>query len=151
MRGDIVLFLALVGVIGGAIVIGVVLLVDGGSSDPCGDALPPLSGGQADVSQEGFNDEDAGLTQVIQAAEAGNIPAVEAAFFGEVHNFTHNVDPAIREADEELAKEICGVVIELEEELAFERRTDVIARQAAQIREMLRDGAELLGYERPGG
>jgi hypothetical protein len=150
LRGDIALFLALVGVITAAIVVGVLIFVDGGSSNPCDKPLVPLGGGEANISQEGFDAEDAGLTEVIQAAEAGNIAAVEANFFGEVHNFTHNVDPVIREEDEDLAKELCAVVISLEEELAFDRRLERVAADAREARDLLRDGAELLGYDRPG-
>lgn len=150
MRGDIALFLGLVGVVGGAIIVAVILLVDGGSSSACDDPLAPLGTGQVEVSQTGFNEEDEGLTRVIQAADVGNLAAVEANFFGDVHNYTHNVDPAIREEDEELAKELCESVIRLEEELAFDQRTSVIASEATRIRELLRDGAELLGFDRPG-
>ncbi len=150
MRGDIALFMGLVAVLGGGIIVAVVLMTGGGGGgSPCDDSLVPL--GESDISQLGFQTEEVGLTRMIQSATAGDLAGAESAFFGDVHNFTHNVDPAIREVDEELAKALCRVTIDIEEELAFDRRADRIAGQATRIRELLRDAAEALGYARPGG
>ncbi len=151
MRGDIVLFLGLVTVVGGGIIVAVVLFFGGGggAGSPCDDPLVAL--GQSEISQMGFQAEDAGLARVAQAATAGDLEAAESAFFGDVHNFTHNVDPPLREADEELAKEICERVTEIEEELVIGRRVSVIAGQATRIRELVQDAAEALGFARPGG
>ena len=152
MRGDIALFLGLVAVIGGGIVVAVVFIFGnngGGGSNACDNALAPL--GRSDISQAGFQAEDVGLTRVIQAATARDLTAAEDAFFGDVHNFTHNVDPPVRAVDAKMAKDLCKTVIHIEEELAIDRRVDVIATDAARIRELLRDGAEALGYARPGG
>ena len=150
MRGDIALFLGLVAVIGGGIVVAVILFLggNGGGNNACDNALPPL--GRSDISQAGFQAEDAGLAKVIQAASAGNLPAAEDAFFGDVHGFTHNVDQPLRPVDEELARDLCESVIHIEEELAIDRRVDVIATDAARIRALLQDAAEALGYARPG-
>ena len=150
MRGDIALFLGLVAVIGGGIVVAVIFLLggNGGGNNACDNALPPL--GRSDISQAGFQAEDAGLAKVIQEASAGNLPAAEDAFYGDVHGFTHNVDQPLRPVDEELARDLCESVIHIEEELAIDRRVDVIATDAARIRALLRDAAGALGYARPG-
>ena len=152
MRGDIALFLGLVAVIGGGIVVAVFFIFGdsgGGGNNACDNALAPL--GASEISQAGFQAEDVGLTRVIQAATASDLTAAEDAFFGDVHNFTHNVDPPIRAVNEGMAKDLCTTVIHIEEELAIDRRVNIIASDAARIRELLRDGAEALGYARPGG
>jgi hypothetical protein len=152
LRGDIALFLGLVAVIGGGIVVAVIFIFGdsgGGGNSACDNALAPL--GRSEISQAGFQAEDVGLTKVIQAASAQNLTAAEDAFFGDVHNFTHNVDPPIREKNAGMAKDLCKTVIHIEEELAIDRRVDVIASDAARIRALLRDAAEALGYARPGG
>ena len=138
-------------VIGGGIVVAVIFLLggNGGGNNACDNALPPL--GRSDISQAGFQAEDAGLAKVIQAASAGNLPAAEDAFYGDVHGFTHNVDAPLRPINEEMATDLCETVIHIEEELAIDRRVDVIASDAARIRALLRDAAEALGYARPGG
>ena len=152
MRGDIVLFLGLVTVIGGGIIVTVVLFLGGGgggAGSPCDDPLLPL--GESEISQMGFQAQDAGLARVAQAAAAGDLEAAESAFFGDVHSFTHDVDAPLREADEELAIELCEMIVEIEEELVIGRSISVIAGQATRIRELIQDAAEALGYARPGG
>ena len=151
MRGDIVLFLGLVTVIGGGIIVAAVLFFGGGGGgdSACDDPLPPL--GDSDISRLAFQTEDAGLARVAQAATAGDLEAAESAFFGDVHNFTHNVDAPLREVDEELAIKLCEEITEIEEELAFGRRISVIAGQATRLRELIQDAAEALGFARPGG
>ena len=74
----------------------------------------------------------------------------EAAFFGPVHNFTHNVDPPLREVDEPLAKRLCGQVIDVENGLTERAPNDELIVILGQIREIIRDAAEALGYPRPG-
>jgi hypothetical protein len=152
MRGDIALFLGLVTVIGGAVIVAVFFIFgnDGGQGESvCDRALLPLD--KSEISQLGFQTEDVGLTNVIQAATVGNLEAAATAFFGDVHNFTHNVDPPLREVDENLAIELCEAIVKIEEELAFEGRVDRIAIEATRIRDLLRDAAETLGFARPGG
>ena len=151
MRGDIVLFLGLVMVVGGGIIVAAILFFGGGGGgdSACDDPLPPL--GDSDISQLAFQTEDAGLARVAQAATAGDLEAAESAFFGDVHNFTHDVDAPLREADKELAITLCEEITKIEEELAFGRRISIIAGQATRLRELIQDAAEALGYARPGG
>lgn len=124
--------------------------IDGGEDrtdlveGPCNSPLPPL--GTSDISEAGFRAEDEAFGEVISVAEADDIAAVEATFFGDAHNFTHNVDIVIRDVDEGLASDLCEAVIALEEELAFDRRSDVIAKRATRTRDLLREGAQVLGY-----
>jgi hypothetical protein len=153
MRGDILLFLSLVAVVGGGIIAAVILLFaddEGGGSgiSVCDDPLPPR--GVSDISESGFQAQDAGLTRVIEAASEGNLEATQDAFFGEVHDFTRDVDQPLREVDEELAKDLCQVVNRVEEELAVNQRPDEVAAEARRIRGLLRRAAEALGYDRPG-
>jgi hypothetical protein len=153
MRGDITLYLGLVAVVVVGVVVVVVFLVGkGGGGSVCDRPLAPL--GDREVSQLAFQDEELGLTRVIQAASVGNVDAAEQAFSyddkGAVHNFTHNIDAPLREVDEALAKELCEAVRGMEDE--FENgRADRVATEATHIRELVRDAAEALGYARPGG
>lgn len=150
MRGDIALFLGFIGIVGGAIIITVLLVFRSGEDPPgaCEDPLPPL--GTSNISQRGFLEQDLGMTRVVEAAAAGDLRTAQDEFFGDVHNFAHNVDPEIRKHDEELGKLLCQSVIALEEEFAFSEDPDNIALEAIRVREILRDAAVLLGYERPG-
>ncbi len=153
MRGDIVLFLGLVTVIGGGIIVAAVLFFGGGGGgdSACNDPLPPL--GDSDISQLGFQTEDVGLTRMSEATSVGNLESATEVWYdndSELHNFTHHVDAPLREADEELAKELCEAVISFEDELISER-VGRVATEAIRVRNLLREAAEALGFARPGG
>ena len=149
MRSDIVKFLALVTVIGGGIIAAVILVFrDNGGSSVCDQPLPPR--GESDISQMGFQAEDAGLASVIDAASAGDLQGAQEAFFGDVRSFTYGVDQPLREADEGLARELCEAVNDFEEELTVDRRADRVALEATRVRELIREAAAALGYARPG-
>ncbi len=153
MRGDIVLFLGLVTIIGGSIVAAVVFLLGGGGGggSACDEPLPPLA--DSDLSQLGFQTQDVGLTRMAEATSVGNLDSATEVWYdndSELHNFTHDVDAPLREADEELAKELCEAVIRFEDELISER-VGRVATEAIRVRDLLRDAAEALGFARPGG
>ena len=153
MRGDIVLFLGLVTVIGGGIVAAVLFLLGGGGGggSACNDPLPPLA--DSDISQLGFQTQDVGLTRMAEATSVGNLDSATEVWYdndSELHNFTHDVDAPLREADEELAKELCEAVIRFEDELISER-VGRVATEAIRVRDLLRDAAEALGFAPAGG
>lgn len=149
MRRDIQLFLGLLLVIAmGATGTMVFVLDSGGSEGVCDQPLAPL--GTSVVSEESFQREDVLLTRVVDFASRGNLVAAEGSFFSHLHGFIHNIDPAIRAKDGGLAKELCEAVLRIEAEFAGEQRADIIAAEAAILRDVVRDGAEALGYARPG-
>jgi len=154
MRRDIALFLGLVAIICGGIIAGVIFVFvgdGGGGNNLCDQPLPPP--GESEISQLGFQAEDAGLARVIEAASAGDLAAAEEAFLyannGEVRNFTYDVDQPLREVDEDLAKDLCEAVNRIEEELTVNQRVDRVAIEATRVRDLLRDAAVALGYARP--
>ncbi len=149
MRRDILLFLGLLLVIAIGATGAVVFVLDSGGGDGvCDQPLAPI--GTSEVSEESFQSEDVLLTRVVDFASRGNLVAAEGSFFSHLHGFIHNIDPAIRATDGGLARELCEAVLRIEEEFAGERRTDTIAAEAAILRDIVRDGAEALGYARPG-
>lgn len=129
-------------------------LTGGGASATCDKALPPLPG-NVQVTAEGFQVEDQKLGETIQYLNQGNLDQTFATFYGDVHAFTHNIDPDIREANEEMAKELCERVIEVEEDYdpppPEQRSIPNMIRSTQALREHLRDVAEELGFPRPGG
>jgi hypothetical protein len=122
-------------------------VMGGGNGGTCDNPLPPL--GTSTVDAEAFATEDAALGNVLALLEAGDRAGAEAAFYGPVHNFTHNVDPPLREVDEDLAKELCENVIQLENDLTGRVGDPEIIGGLRRVRENLRDAAVALGYPRP--
>lgn len=132
----------------------VVTQVGGSGGGRCAKALPPLPGG-AQVTAEGFQEEDVALGKVIDYLNRGDVDNAFANFYGPTHAFTHNIDPDVRIADETKAKELCETVITVETDFdpppPGQRSLSRMAASAGTLRDHLRDIAELLGFPRPGG
>lgn len=135
-------------IVGGFFVISDVL-GGGGGGGTCDQELPPL--GVSDISQSAFDEEYEALNRVISLLNAGDRAGAESAFFGPTHNFTHNVDPPVRQQDAELAKRICESVLDVEEALATRESSATIALQLTELRDLIAEAAAVLGYERPSG
>jgi len=121
---------------------------DGGGGGTCGQALNPL--GSSEISQSAFNEEDAALSRVVALLNAGDRAGAESEFFGPVHNFTHNVDPPVRQQDADLAVELCETVVFIEEGFARRDPSGPIANAIQDMQRLIRDSAVALGYDRPG-
>jgi hypothetical protein len=121
----------------------------GGDASACDSDLPPLTTDTPDVNAEAFANEDAALKRVVDMLSAGDRAGAEAAFFGPVHNLTHAVHPLVREVDEDLGREICEVVLDLENQLAVGASDASVALNMDRVRGLLRDAAVALGYPRP--
>lgn len=128
--------------------------IGGGGGGGCGEPLPPLPG-DTSVTAEGFQEEDRKLGETIGYLQAGDIDNTFATFYGDVHAFTHNIDPDVRAVDEQMAKELCELVIQVEEDYdpppPEERSLAAMTSSTRELREYLRDVAVALGFPRPGG
>ncbi len=119
----------------------------GGDGPACDEPLVPL--GSSQIDEETFQQVDEGLGRVIESLQRGDRAGAEASFYGPVHNFTHNVDPALRAEDEDAAKVLCEEVLEIEDELFTGANEDVL-ESVQVIRQVLREAAVTLGYQAPG-
>ncbi len=128
-------------------IFGVMQLTGGGSADACDSPLKPLN--TSEISAAAFQDEDEALVGVAERLNDGNLSGAETAFYGPVHNFTHNADPPVREVDEALAKDLCRTVIRLEEDLEADVPTLQLSSQVQRLRGLLQDAAVALGFPRP--
>jgi hypothetical protein len=153
LRFDDLAWGILMGAIGIGIVVMAVLIIrgpgGGHSANACNQPLAPL--GQSPITAEEFQAVDKGLQDTIAAAQLGSLAGAENSFFGRVHNFTHNVDPPLRQKDPDLARTLCRSVLNLENEFSLQRQPQEIARLAQDLQGILRDAAVELGYPRPGG
>jgi hypothetical protein len=126
--------------------------IGGGGGSTCDQALKPL-GDAPEANAAGFQEADTGLGHLIDALRQGDFNTANALFFGRPHNFMHTAEPAIRQKDEKLGKDLCESVIKFENDFDTAGRTDpqVLAGEVTTIRNHLRDGAEVLGFPRPTG
>jgi hypothetical protein len=129
-------------------------LTGGGGDSVCDNPLEPLPGAEAPPNTAaGFQEADTNLGRLITFFQQGDLNAANSFFYGATHNFMHTAEPAIRDGDEELGKELCEAVIQFENDFDTAGRTDpqVLAEEVIAIREYLRRGAEVLGFPRPNG
>lgn len=119
----------------------------GGGGAACDTALKPL--GSSTVSAETFNSVDEAMTRVVSSLQSGDRSGAEASFYGPAHNFTHNVDPPLREVDEGAAKTLCMHVLDIETSLESGTLPQAL-NDAQNVQEDLRNAAVTLGYPRPG-
>jgi hypothetical protein len=119
-----------------------------GGSSTCAHPLAPL-GDESPLSSQAFQDEDTALALVAERAAANDRAGAESAFYGSVHNFTHNVDEPLRARDAALGKDLCHAVLDLEEALTSEISPINLSTRVGRVREILRDASVALGYDRP--
>jgi hypothetical protein len=124
----------------------------GGGNATCDSPLKPI-GSAPDADAAGFQQEDAALGNLIDMLNRADFNGANALFYGEPHNFMHTAEPVIREKDEDLGKKLCEAVIKFEEDFDTTGRTptSALVNDVTTVRNYLRDGAEVLGFPRPGG
>lgn len=145
---DWVWFAAFAGAV--AVMIGGFFLLSGtiGGSSTCSHPLAPL-GDQTPLSSQALQQEETALSLVVQRAASGDRAGAEGAFYGDVHNFTHNVDKPLREKDARLGKELCHSVLDLEEALTSEISPVNLSTRVQRVRTILSDASVALGFDRP--
>lgn len=84
------------------------------------------------------------LRQVASLAKAGDQAGAEAAFAGDAHNITHDIDGPLRVNHEQIAVDLCLAITEIERNLGANYDGDVIAQQAEESARLLEDGARAL-------
>jgi hypothetical protein len=85
------------------------------------------------------------MREVETAAEAGGVQAANAAFAGDTHDITHDIDPPLREADELLAQDLCASIVAIEQELGREPDLELLATRADIAAGLLEDSGRALG------
>ena len=85
------------------------------------------------------------MDQVRQAAHSGGAAAAGAAFAGDTHNVTHDIDQPLRAADALLTSDLCESIISLEQQFARVPDLQVVAAEAEVSADLLRDSGRVLG------
>jgi hypothetical protein len=85
------------------------------------------------------------LRLVASLAGAGDQAGAEAAFAGDAHNITHDIDGPLRVNHQQTAIDLCLAVTEIERHLGANYDGAVVADEAAESARLLEDGARALG------
>ena len=85
------------------------------------------------------------MREVSSAAEAGGTQAANAAFSGDTHTITHDIDPPLRAADQQLAQDLCAAIVVLEQQFGANPDLVVVADQSAVAAGLLEESGRELG------
>ena len=85
------------------------------------------------------------MDEVRQAAGSGDAAASGAAFAGDTHNVTHDIDQPLRAADPLLARDLCESILSLEQQFARPPDLQVVAAEAEISAELQRESGRALG------
>jgi hypothetical protein len=85
------------------------------------------------------------MRELETAAAAGGAQAANAAFAGDTHAVTHDIDPPLRAADPALAEELCAAVVVIEQQLGGNPDLQVLAREAGKAARSLEESGTVLG------
>ena len=85
------------------------------------------------------------MGEVKAAAAAGDRAAANAAFAGDTHTVTHDIDPSLRAEDPQLAQDLCAAIVLIEEEFGAGRELGAVAASAETAAGLLEESGRLLG------
>lgn len=111
--------------------------------EPC--RLPVGAATEQPLTPERIEDAIGQLRRVSSLAEAGDLAGAEAAFAGDAHNITHDIDGPLRINNEQLAMDLCLAVSEIERNLGANYDAEVITSRAGESADLLEEGARALG------
>ena len=86
------------------------------------------------------------MGDVKAAAEAGDQAAANAAFAGDTHTITHDIDPPLRAEDPQLAQDLCASIVLIEQEIGAGRDLGAVAASAGVAAGLLEESGRLLGF-----
>lgn len=85
------------------------------------------------------------MGEVQRAAEAGDGASARAAFAGDTHAVTHDIDRPLRAADPLLARDLCESIVVVEQELNGAGDLQAIAAEAVISAQLLADSGRAMG------
>ena len=101
------------------------------------------SGGADRPSEEEFRQAYQDMGRVVQALEAGDLNGAYVEF-QRPHDFTHRIDPPLRERDPDLAQRLYDAVLVME---SYDSTDQEILAAARDVRQYLLEAARAFGYE----
>ena len=85
------------------------------------------------------------MGDVKAAAETGDQAAASAAFAGDTHTVTHDIDPPLRAQDPLLAQDLCASIVLIEQEFSGNGNLEAVAVSAEVAAGLLEESGRVLG------
>ena len=110
----------------------------------CSGPIPPLTA--EPLTEERLLAAIDKMGDVKAAAEVGDQAAANAAFGGDTHAVTHDIDRPLRAEDPQLAQDLCAAVVLIEQEFGAGRDLGAVAASAEAAADLLEESGRLLGF-----
>jgi len=109
----------------------------------CSAAIPALTA--EPVTEERLLAAIDKMGELKAAAEAGDQAAANAAFAGDAHTVTHDIDPPLRAEDPQLAQDLCASIVVIEQEFGAGRDLGAVAASSETAAGLLEESGRVLG------
>jgi hypothetical protein len=111
--------------------------------DPCAQPLQAITTDQLTVQrlQKAIDD----LRAAASFAQNGDQTGAQAAFVGDPHNLSHDIDGPLRAADTDLAVELCQSVVQIELHLGDKYDAQVMQTEATTAADLIQQAGQTLG------
>jgi hypothetical protein len=114
-----------------------------GTLDPCAQPLQAITNDS--LSAQRLQAAIATMQQAGQLAASGDEAGAEAAFVGDPHNLTHDIDGPLRGVDRDLALNLCHSIVAIELHLGAKYDAQVMQTEAAKSAGFLQQAGQELG------
>ena len=108
-----------------------------------GSSIQPLTTGP--ITKERLEAAAQKMREVQQTAAAGDDASARAAFSGDTHAVTHDIDRPLRAADPVLARDLCESILAIELEFRGAGDLKAVAAEAGVSAQLLEDSGRALG------
>jgi len=108
----------------------------------CAAPIPAIT--SARVTTARFEGAVAKMNEVQQAADSGDEAAARAAFAGDTHDITHDIDMPLRAADPELARDLSESMLSLEQQFASTPDLQAVGAEAGIAAELVQESGRAL-------
>jgi hypothetical protein len=113
-----------------------------GTAGVCAAPIPAVT--SARVTPARLGGDVAKMNEVQHAADSGDEAAARAAFAGDTHDITHDIDMPIRAVDPELARYLCESMASLEQQFAGKPDLQAVGAEAGIAAQLLQESGRAL-------
>jgi hypothetical protein len=111
--------------------------------DPCAQPLPAITTDQ--LSPQRLQSAIDDLRKAATFAQSGDQNSAQAAFVGDPHNLSHDIDAPLRTADNDLAVQLCQSIVAIELHLGDKYDPHIMQGESNTAADLLQQAGETLG------
>jgi hypothetical protein len=111
--------------------------------DPCAQPLPAITTDELTPARLQTAIRD--LQQAATSAQKGDQTGAQAAFVGDPHNLSHDIDGPLRGVDHDLAVKLCQSIVAIELHLGDKYDSQIMQTEATKAADLIQQAGRALG------